>query len=162
MFSLCSQRVDSSSDDDASIPEERIATPDREYNYPRDHLCNSRDKIKMPSQRDNSERRHQNNASERRPQNLPPPVSVAQRCNYFPQIIQRCTYQLNKNVRVFCFALQQSMSDTSSTGSPPAVHRNNKNSAYDLTDVPDFQQPHVRPCKAQAMALPFTMRSHFL
>lgn len=63
-----------SSSDDASIPEERIATPDREYNYPRDHLCNSRDKIRMPSQRDNSERRHQNNASERRPQNLPPPV----------------------------------------------------------------------------------------
>ncbi|XP_055310052.1 disco-interacting protein 2 isoform X5 [Sitodiplosis mosellana] len=104
-----------SSSDDASIPEERIATPDREYNYPRDHLCNSRDKIKMPSQRDNSERRHQNNASERRPQNLPPP---------------------------------QSMSDTSSTGSPPAVHRNNKTSAYDLTDVPDFQQPHVRPYAA--------------
>lgn len=65
-----------SSSDDASIPEERIATPDREYNYPRDHLCNSRDKIKMPSQRDNSERRHQNNASERRPQNLPPPVHI--------------------------------------------------------------------------------------
>lgn len=40
------------------------------------------------------------------------------------------------------------MSDTSSTGSPPAVHRNNKNSAYDLTDVPDFQQPHVRPYAA--------------
>lgn len=65
--------ITDSSSDDASIPEERIATPDREYNYPRDHLCNSRDKIKMPSQRDNSERRHQNNA-ERRPQNLPPPV----------------------------------------------------------------------------------------
>lgn len=64
-----------SSSDDASIPEERITTPDREYNYPRDHLCNSRDKIKIPSQRDNSERRHQNNAVERRPQNLPPPVS---------------------------------------------------------------------------------------
>lgn len=63
-----------SSSDDASIPEERITTPDREYNYPRDHLCNSRDKIKVPSQRDNSERRHQNNAAERRPQNLPPPV----------------------------------------------------------------------------------------
>lgn len=65
-----------SSSDDASIPEERIenTTPDREYNYPRDHLCNSREKIKMPSQRDNSERRHQNNAGERRPQNLPPPV----------------------------------------------------------------------------------------
>lgn len=73
-MSFKEKHVTDSSSDDASIPEERIATPDREYNYPRDHLCNSRDKIKMPSQRDNSERRHQNHASERRPQNLPPPV----------------------------------------------------------------------------------------
>lgn len=41
----------------------------------------------------------------------------------------------------------QPLSDTSSTGSPPTVHRNNKNNAYDLTDIPDFQQPNVRPCK---------------
>lgn len=39
------------------------------------------------------------------------------------------------------------MSDSSSTGSPPAVHRNNKNNAYELTDVPDFQQPNMRSCK---------------
>lgn len=66
---LCVLYTDSSSDD-ASIPEERIATPDREYNYPRDHLSNSRDKMKLPSQRD----RHQNsNISDRRHQNLPPP-----------------------------------------------------------------------------------------
>lgn len=39
---------------------------------------------------------------------------------------------------------QQPLSDTSSTGSPPAMHRNNK---YDLTEIPDFQQPHVRPCE---------------
>lgn len=63
-----------SSSDDASIPEERISTPDREYNYPRDHLCNSRDKGKNATQRDNSERRL-NNLAERRPQNLPPPVN---------------------------------------------------------------------------------------
>lgn len=66
--------TDSSSDDDASIPEERIATPDREYNYPRDHLLNSREKMKLPSSRDHSGR-HASNISERRPQNLPPPVS---------------------------------------------------------------------------------------
>lgn len=65
--------LDSTSDDE-SIPEERIATPDREYNYPRDHLCNSRDKIKLPPQRD-SDRRQPNSNIERRPQNLPPPVS---------------------------------------------------------------------------------------
>lgn len=27
------------------------------------------------------------------------------------------------------------------------MHRNNKNSAYDLTEIPDFQQPLVRPCE---------------
>lgn len=63
-----------SSSDEGSIPEERISTPDREYNYPRDHLSNSREQMKLPS-RDHSGR-HQNNSniSERRPQNLPPPV----------------------------------------------------------------------------------------
>lgn len=45
------------------------------------------------------------------------------------------------------FLSKQPLSDTSSTGSPPAMHRNNKNSAYDLTEIPDFQQPLVRPCK---------------
>lgn len=73
--------ITDSSSDDASIPEERIATPDREYNYPRDHLCNSREKIKIPSQRDNSERRHQNCAAERRPQNLHPPVNYLNQLN---------------------------------------------------------------------------------
>lgn len=68
-------RIDSSSDD-ASIPEERIATPDREYNYPRDHLSNSREKMKLPSSRDHSGR-HPSNISERRAQNLPPPVRAS-------------------------------------------------------------------------------------
>lgn len=68
--------TDSSSEGENSIPEERIATPDREYNYPRDHLCNSKDKNKIPAQRDNSERRYQNsNVTDRRPQNMLPPVS---------------------------------------------------------------------------------------
>lgn len=68
--------TDSSSEGENSIPEERIATPDREYNYPRDHLCNSKDKNKIPTQRDNSERRYQNsNVTDRRPQNMLPPVS---------------------------------------------------------------------------------------
>lgn len=105
----------------------------------------------MPSQRDNSERRHQNNASERRPQNLPPPVIfylfLFWLFNYFSSLIHSYNFKFNLISKFNFDELQQSMSDTSSTGSPPAVHRNNKNSAYDLTDVPDFQQPHVRPCK---------------
>lgn len=71
-----SKFLDTSSDD-GSIPEERISTPDREYNYPRDHLGNSREQMKLPS-RDHSNR-HQSNISERRPQNLPPPVSPSGR-----------------------------------------------------------------------------------
>lgn len=73
---------DSSSDGDNSIPEERIATPDREYNYPRDHLCNAKDnnktKVTSSSQRDNSERRYQNSgmAEQRRPPTMLPPVSL--------------------------------------------------------------------------------------
>lgn len=66
---------DSSSDDDASIPEEREATPDREYNYPRDHLLNSREKMKLSTSREHAGR-HVSNIAERRPQNLPPPVSI--------------------------------------------------------------------------------------
>ncbi|XP_037031686.1 disco-interacting protein 2 isoform X13 [Bradysia coprophila] len=99
-----------SSSDEGSIPEERISTPDREYNYPRDHLSNSREQMKLPS-RDHSNR-HQSNISERRPQNLPPPP----------------------------------LSDTSSAGSPPAIHRIPKNS-YDMTDISEFQQG-VRPYAA--------------
>lgn len=64
-----------------------MVTPDREYNYPRDHLSiNSREQMKLPP----PARHHQHhqpqpvlsttnssNISERRPQNLPPPVSCA-------------------------------------------------------------------------------------
>lgn len=71
-FFLIARRADSSSDE-GSIPEERIATPDREYNYPRDHLSSSREQMKLPSSREHSGR-HQSNMSDRSRQNLPPPV----------------------------------------------------------------------------------------
>lgn len=71
--------LDSSTDDD-SIPEERISTPEREYNYPRDHITNSREQIIQPPKRDTSITQSANNQkylSDRRPpQNLPPPVSI--------------------------------------------------------------------------------------
>ncbi|XP_055854110.1 disco-interacting protein 2 isoform X12 [Episyrphus balteatus] len=60
--------------DDESIPEERISTPDREYNYPRDHINNSREQIIKPPIRDSSVGGGHKNFSDRRPQqNLPPP-----------------------------------------------------------------------------------------
>ncbi|KAL5290225.1 DIP2 family protein [Megaselia abdita] len=106
---------DSSTDDD-SIPEERISTPEREYNYPRDHINNSREQIIQPPKRDTSITQSANNQkylSDRRPpQNLPPP----------PQ------------------------SDTSSTGSPPATHRKNNYDFTDISQfqrpyvAPDITQ----------------------
>lgn len=58
--------LESSTDD--STPEERISTPDREYNLPRDHLLASREQLKLPSSsRDNFGK----SIPERRPQNLP-------------------------------------------------------------------------------------------
>lgn len=86
--------------------------------------------MKLPS-RDHSNR-HQSNISERRPQNLPPPVR----------------YQTNFSSTVkfsFFFIVLQPLSDTSSAGSPPAIHRIPKNS-YDMTDISEFQQG-VRPCE---------------
>lgn len=58
-------------------------TPDREYNYPRDHLSiNSREQMKLPQPARHHHQQHppapttnSSNISERRPQNLPPPVS---------------------------------------------------------------------------------------
>ncbi|XP_055854104.1 disco-interacting protein 2 isoform X6 [Episyrphus balteatus] len=65
--------VDTTTDDE-SIPEERISTPDREYNYPRDHINNSREQIIKPPIRDSSVGGGHKNFSDRRPQqNLPPP-----------------------------------------------------------------------------------------
>ncbi|XP_055385631.1 disco-interacting protein 2 isoform X6 [Condylostylus longicornis] len=108
-----------STTDDESIPEERISTPDREYNYPRDHISNSREQIKPPI-RDSSVggggggggniggQHHKNFSDRRPPQNLPPPPH----------------------------------SDTSSAGSPPAVHRKNN---YEFTDISEFQRPYVAP-----------------
>lgn len=100
-----------STTDDESIPEERISTPDREYNLPRDHIM-TREQMKLPS-RDHSSGggHHKDRITERRPQNLPS---------------------------------HPTLSDTSSAGSPPAVHRNQKNS-YDMTDIPDL--PPMRTCK---------------
>jgi hypothetical protein len=110
---------DSDSSTDESTPEDRIVTPNREYNLPRDHLIQAREQLKLPSTRDRdynntpgngdcenggSEAR---NIPDRRPQNLhaQPPI----------------------------------LSDTSSAGSPPAIGRRSNNNSYDLaTDIPDF------------------------
>ncbi|XP_055903593.1 disco-interacting protein 2 isoform X10 [Eupeodes corollae] len=90
--------------DDESIPEERISTPDREYNYPRDHINNSREQIIKPPIRDSSVGGggggHKNFSDRRPQQNLPPPPH----------------------------------SDTSSAGSPPAVHRKNNYDFTDISD----------------------------
>lgn len=67
------QFVDSSTEDE-SIPEERISTPDKDYNYPLDHIGPVKEAIKV-SRDISSGGHHQRNVSERRPQNLPPPVS---------------------------------------------------------------------------------------
>lgn len=87
--------------------------------------------MKLPSSRDH-QGRHQ--VAERRPQNLPPPV------------INGWHNSLIKRLLIIFLFIPQPLSDTSSAGSPPAIHRNHKNSAYDLTDISDFQQPSIRPC----------------
>lgn len=94
----CNDELDSSTDDE-SIPEE-IISPDKEYNYPRDHISNSmlppepiikppiressmssqqhsRHDVKPTPQPPNHKYASSNSAPERRPpQNLPPIVSV--------------------------------------------------------------------------------------
>ena len=83
MFILRNFHSKDSTTEDESIPEEGISTPDREYNYPRDHISNSREQIIKPPIRDSSVGGgggvggHHKNYSDRRPQqNLPPPVSI--------------------------------------------------------------------------------------
>lgn len=82
-FFVATIKSDSSSDE-GSIPEERISTPDREYNYPRDHLSNSREQMKLPSSREHSGR-HPSNMSDRTRQNLPPPpvINIFWCCHIF-------------------------------------------------------------------------------
>ncbi|XP_036346287.1 disco-interacting protein 2-like [Rhagoletis pomonella] len=73
--------IDSSTDEE-SIPEETIS-PDKEYNYPRDHVSNIMEPIIKPPIRDSSMGGAQNKHKypERRPpQNLPPLVRVF--CTY--------------------------------------------------------------------------------
>lgn len=97
--------TDSSSEGENSIPEERIATPDREYNYPRDHLCNSKDKNKIPAQRDNSERRYQNsNVTDRRPQNMLPPVSYSIHMNSVSHFKHSIFCSFNSIMRKYCIS----------------------------------------------------------
>ncbi|XP_058460808.1 disco-interacting protein 2 isoform X14 [Malaya genurostris] len=119
-----------SSTDDESIPEEgiiggRISTPDRDnYNLPRDHIL-GREPMKLPSTRDHhhvSQSKHQNQQApiERRlPQSIPTPN-----------------------------AQHATLSDTSSAGSPPAVHRTyyNQKNSYDITDITEYQpRPYAAP-----------------
>ncbi|XP_055600077.1 disco-interacting protein 2 isoform X12 [Uranotaenia lowii] len=110
-----------SSTEDESIPEEgvlggRISTPDRDnYNLPRDHIL-GREPMKLPSSRDHHHSQKQPNQPlpvERRP-----PQSIP---------IQTTTQHAT-------------LSDTSSAGSPPAVHRTyyNQKNSYDITDISEY------------------------
>ncbi|XP_058460803.1 disco-interacting protein 2 isoform X11 [Malaya genurostris] len=128
-YSTKNAQQDSSTDDE-SIPEEgiiggRISTPDRDnYNLPRDHIL-GREPMKLPSTRDHhhvSQSKHQNQQApiERRlPQSIPTPN-----------------------------AQHATLSDTSSAGSPPAVHRTyyNQKNSYDITDITEYQpRPYAAP-----------------
>jgi hypothetical protein len=96
---------------DESTPEERISTPDREYNLPRDHLLSKDPKVPSSLSREReynyaAGNTGKNIAHDRRPQNL---------------------------------QTQPTLSDTSSAGSPPAIGRRSNNNSYDLTsDLLEF------------------------
>lgn len=76
------------SSEDGSLPEERISTPDREYNLVRDHIPSSRDQSKY-FPRDHSSG-HAKNVSDRRPQNFPSqPLSDASSAGSSPPAVHR-------------------------------------------------------------------------
>ncbi|XP_055624092.1 disco-interacting protein 2 isoform X9 [Toxorhynchites rutilus septentrionalis] len=115
-----------SSTDDESIPEEgiiggRISTPDRDnYNLPRDHIL-GREPMKLPSSRD-----HHHVVAQQKPQQTQP-APIERRP---PQSIPTQNTQ------------HATLSDTSSAGSPPAIHRTyyNQKNSYDITDISEYQQ----------------------
>ncbi|XP_021710045.1 disco-interacting protein 2 isoform X10 [Aedes aegypti] len=112
-----------SSTDDESIPEEgviggRISTPDRDnYNLPRDHIL-GREPMKLPSTRDHHHSSQQKQQTQPAPIERRPPQSIP------TQNTQHAT-----------------LSDTSSAGSPPAMHRTyyNQKNSYDITDISEYQ-----------------------
>uniref|UniRef100_A0AAG5DQ06 DMAP1-binding domain-containing protein n=1 Tax=Anopheles atroparvus TaxID=41427 RepID=A0AAG5DQ06_ANOAO len=130
-----------SSTEDESIPEEgmlgRISTPDRDnYNLPRDHIL-TREPMKLPSSRD-----HHHHSQ---PQPLPPQQKQPSQHGIDRRPPQMIPTQPNSTQHA-------TLSDTSSAGSPPAVHRNNhqyqNKPGYDLTDLSDFQPQQRTPYAA--------------
>ncbi|XP_035894238.1 disco-interacting protein 2 isoform X3 [Anopheles stephensi] len=133
-----------SSTEDESIPEEgllgRISTPDRDnYNLPRDHIL-TREPMKLPSSRD-----HHHSQPQPLPQ--PPQKQSSQHGPQQTHLDRRPPQTIPTQPPANTTQQHATLSDTSSAGSPPAVHRNhqyqNKPSSYDLTDLNDFQ-PHQR------------------
>ncbi|XP_049292775.1 disco-interacting protein 2 isoform X4 [Anopheles funestus] len=131
-----------SSTEDESIPEEgllgRISTPDRDnYNLPRDHIL-TREPMKLPSSRD-----HHHSQPQPLPQ--PPQKQSSQHGSQQQTHLDRRPPQTIPTQPAN--TQHATLSDTSSAGSPPAVHRNhqyqNKPTGYDITDLNDFQ-PHQR------------------
>ncbi|XP_049538773.1 disco-interacting protein 2 isoform X5 [Anopheles darlingi] len=138
-----------SSTEDESIPEEgmlgRISTPDRDnYNLPRDHIL-TREPMRLPSSRDHHHSQ---------PQPLPVHAGTKQSSQHQapappshrpPQTIPTNQQQPSNAQH------GATLSDTSSAGSPPAVHRNQHSyqnkPGYDMTDLSDFQ-PQQRPYAA--------------
>ncbi|XP_035787980.1 disco-interacting protein 2-like isoform X4 [Anopheles albimanus] len=138
-----------SSTEDESIPEEgmlgRISTPDRDnYNLPRDHIL-TREPMRLPSSR---EHHHS------QPQPLPVHAGTKQSSQHQapappshrpPQTIPTNQQQPSNAQH------GATLSDTSSAGSPPAVHRNQhpyqSKPGYDMTDLSEFQ-PQQRPYAA--------------
>ncbi|XP_052871947.1 disco-interacting protein 2 [Anopheles cruzii] len=137
-----------SSTEDESIPEEgvlgRISTPDRDnYNLPRDHIL-TREPMRLPSSRDHHHGQQQPLPSSKQ---APPPLPTHHRP---PQTIPTQPQNITQQ--------HATLSDTSSAGSPPAVHRNQHHSGYpqqqgkggggyDMTDLSEFQ-PQQRPYAA--------------
>uniref|UniRef100_A0A182MNJ2 DMAP1-binding domain-containing protein n=1 Tax=Anopheles culicifacies TaxID=139723 RepID=A0A182MNJ2_9DIPT len=132
-----------SSTEDESIPEEgllgRISTPDRDnYYLPRDQIL-TREPMKLPSSRD-----HHHSQPQPLPQ--PPQKQSSQHGSQQQSHVERRPPQTIPT-QPAGNTQHATLSDTSSAGSPPAVHRNhqyqNKPSSYDITDLNDFQ-PHQR------------------
>ncbi|XP_053689836.1 disco-interacting protein 2 isoform X7 [Sabethes cyaneus] len=128
-YSTKNAQQDSSTDDE-SIPEEgilggRISTPDRDnYNLPRDHIL-GREPMKLPSTRDHHHLGQQKQSSQPAPIERRPPQSIP-----------------TPNTQ------HATLSDTSSAGSPPAVHRTyyNQKNSYDITDISEYQpRPYAAP-----------------
>uniref|UniRef100_A0A182Y702 DMAP1-binding domain-containing protein n=1 Tax=Anopheles stephensi TaxID=30069 RepID=A0A182Y702_ANOST len=139
-----SRYTSDSSTEDESIPEEgllgRISTPDRDnYNLPRDHIL-TREPMKLPSSRD-----HHHSQPQPLPQ--PPQKQSSQHGPQQTHLDRRPPQTIPTQPPANTTQQHATLSDTSSAGSPPAVHRNhqyqNKPSSYDLTDLNDFQ-PHQR------------------